>query len=130
VPLKELAAAERDRVRRIGMRLASPWILRGWPFEEAFFRPMASQFLHAVDVPLMLLGGVTRLETMTSALDEGFGFVAMARALLHDPNLPNMLASGSAGASACDHNNRCVVTMEHGGTRCVLREATEARSAP
>lgn len=129
VPLKELAAAEPDRLRRLGMRLASPWILRGWPFGEAFFRPMARRFLQAVDVPLMLLGGITRLETMTSALDEGFGFVAMARALLHDRDLPNKLAAGSVTSSACDHNNRCIVTMEHGGTRCVLLDATQARSA-
>lgn len=126
VPLAELAAAERDRLRRIGMRIAAPWILKGWPFEEAFFRNHARRFLD-VGIPIMLLGGVTRLDTITDALDEGFAFVAMARALLHDPNLPNAMRAGTAVASACDHNNRCVVTMEHGGARCVLREA---RTAP
>ena len=61
--------------------------LQDYPFEEAFFLPYARQFLDALDLPLILLGGVNRLETVERALAEGFAFVAMARALLREPDL-------------------------------------------
>ena len=61
--------------------------MRAYPFEEAFFLPLARRFRAAVRLPLMLLGGVTRLDTMERALDEGFEFVAMGRALIRDPDL-------------------------------------------
>ena len=38
-------------------------------------------------MPLILLGGINRLETVEHALDEGFAFVQMARALLREPDL-------------------------------------------
>ena len=38
-------------------------------------------------MPLILLGGIDRLATVEQALDEGFAFVQMARALLREPDL-------------------------------------------
>ena len=38
-------------------------------------------------MPLILLGGIDRLATVERALDEGFAFVQMARALLREPDL-------------------------------------------
>ena len=49
--------------------------------EEAFFLPLARQFLAELALPLMLLGGVTRLDTMENAVREGFRFVALGRPL-------------------------------------------------
>ena len=53
------------------------------------------------------------------ALGEGFEFVAMARALLRDPDLPNKLATGRATAGLCVHCNKCLPTI-YRGTHCVL----------
>ena len=44
--------------------------------------------------PIILLGGITELATIESALAEGFAFVAMARALLREPDLPEPHAGG------------------------------------
>jgi 2,4-dienoyl-CoA reductase-like NADH-dependent reductase (Old Yellow Enzyme family) len=71
----------------------------------------------------MLLGGVTRRATMEAAIDEGFGFVALGRALIRQPDLVARLADGTLDASPCVPCNRCVVEMERGGVRCVLRKA-------
>ena len=49
---------------------------------------------------------------------EGFEFVAMARALLREPDLPNRWAAGGDDASTCDHCNRCMPSI-YSGTRCV-----------
>ena len=72
---------------RAGMKLVGRRFLVEYPFEEAFFLPYARQFLREVPLPIVLLGGITRIETIRSALEEGFAFVAMARALLREPDL-------------------------------------------
>jgi 2,4-dienoyl-CoA reductase-like NADH-dependent reductase (Old Yellow Enzyme family) len=69
-------------------------------------------------MPLVLLGGITRLETMDRAGAEGFELVAMARALLREPDLVHKLQAGASHESLCTHCNQCVVEMERGGTHC------------
>jgi 2,4-dienoyl-CoA reductase-like NADH-dependent reductase (Old Yellow Enzyme family) len=122
VPRREMIADQPHWLTRLGMRLVGPFLLRAWPFEEAFFLPLARRFREAVDLPLMLLGGVNRLDTMEKALAEGFAAVAMGRALIRDPDLVERMRAGELDASRCIHCNRCVVEMDRGGTRCPLRE--------
>ncbi len=119
-PVRELIERERNVIRRLGMRLLAPSIMKAYPFEEAFFLPYARQVRAAVSMPLMLLGGVTRLETIRRAMREGFEFVAMARALLREPDLVRRYQAERADESLCTHCNRCMIEMERGGTRCVF----------
>jgi len=122
VPRREMIANQRHWTARLGMRLAAPFLLRAWPFEEAFFLPLARRFREAVALPLMLLGGVNRLDTMERALAEGFELLALGRALIRDPDLPRRLRAGELDGSRCIHCNLCMVEMERGGTRCPWRE--------
>ncbi|GAB2982641.1 NADH:flavin oxidoreductase [Amycolatopsis acidiphila] len=115
-PLREFAAQFPPPLRW-GVRAAGGAFLRSYPFEEAYLLERARQFRAALDLPLILLGGITRLETMEQALAEGFAFVAMARALLREPDLPLRLRSGAR--SLCVHCNKCMPTI-YRGTRCVL----------
>ena len=125
VPLREMIERERSTLRRLGMRLLAPALVKEYPFEEAFFLPQARRVRAALSLPLMLLGGVTRLETIRGALREGFEFVAMARALLREPDLVRRYQAAGAAESLCTHCNRCMVEMERGGTRCVLVDPPE-----
>ncbi len=104
---------------RAGFRVVGSRFLKEYPFEEAYFLPYARQFLDALTLPLVLLGGVNRLETVEAALAEGFAFVAMARALLREPDLVNRWAQGSDEEGLCIHCNKCMPTI-YSGTRCVL----------
>ncbi|SEK50166.1 NADH:flavin oxidoreductase [Streptacidiphilus jiangxiensis] len=122
-PLREFAAAMPQPVR-LGVRLAGGRFLRGYPYQEAFLLDSARQFRAALKLPLVLLGGVTRRSTMDLAMAEGFEFVAMARALLREPDLPNRLRERPETPSLCVHCNKCMPTI-YSGTRCVL--ATEGR---
>lgn len=54
---------------------------------------------------------------MRQAMADGFAFVAMARALLREPDLPLRLRSGAR--SLCVHCNKCMPTI-YRGTHCVL----------
>ncbi len=120
VPLREMIRHERNRLRRLAMRLLLPAVLKTYPFEEAFFLPAARKFREALRLPLMLLGGLTRLESMQSAIAEGFEFVALGRALISEPNLVRRMEAGEIRKAPCVPCNRCVVEMERNGTRCVL----------
>ena len=79
---------------------------------------------------MMLLGGVKRLDTMDRAITEGFAFVAIGRGLIRQPDLVKRMQAGQTAASPCIPCNRCVVEMERGGTRCVMREESDAPAAP
>jgi 2,4-dienoyl-CoA reductase-like NADH-dependent reductase (Old Yellow Enzyme family) len=118
VPRTEFAATL-PPAQRFGFRLVGRWFLREYPFQEAYFLPLAREFLTKLETPIVLLGGINELQTMNQAIEEGFGFVALGRALLRDPNLVNRLQSGSATAGTCIHCNKCMPTI-YQGTHCVL----------
>jgi len=130
VPLAEMIEHERSAVRRLGLRVMGRRLIQAYPFEEAFFLPAALKVRAAVSLPLILLGGITRLDTMEKAMAEGFEFVAMARALLRDPDLPRKLRSGDSDRSPCVPCNQCVVEMERNGTRCVYVPEAEWMTGP
>ena len=117
-PVKELAAAMPTLIG-IGTRIAGRRFLKTYPFEEAFLLPLAKQVREAVTMPLILLGGINRLDTIHRAMREGFEFVAMARALLMEPDLVERMRSGQATEGTCIHCNRCMASI-YSRTRCVL----------
>ncbi|HEY1732932.1 MAG TPA: NADH:flavin oxidoreductase [Acidimicrobiales bacterium] len=120
VPRREVAATL-PPVARFGYRLVGRRFMPEYPFEEAFFLPYARQFRAALTMPLILLGGINRLETIERAVDDGFAFVAMARALLRQPDLVNRMRDGTATESLCVHCNKCMPTI-YRGTHCVLAD--------
>jgi 2,4-dienoyl-CoA reductase-like NADH-dependent reductase (Old Yellow Enzyme family) len=115
-PRAEFAAAMPLPVR-LGMRVAGKKFLKEYPFREAYFLDHALGFRRALRLPLMLLGGINRLETMERAMAEGFEFVALARALLREPDLVARLSTGRQETGACIHCNRCMPTI-YAGTHC------------
>ncbi len=121
-PIEEMAATMPPAMR-LGFRLVARRMMPSYPFEEAFFLPYARQFRRALRLPLVLLGGITRRATADKALSEGFAFVAMARALLREPDLLRRWQEEGGGAveSLCVHCNKCMPTI-YRGTRCVLRQ--------
>ncbi|MFC6343492.1 NADH:flavin oxidoreductase, partial [Nocardioides hankookensis] len=124
-PLSEFAATM-PLVVRLGMKTpVGKGFLKTYPFEEAYFRDKALRFREALSMPLMLLGGINRVETMEQAMADGFDFVAMGRALLREPNLVNDLAAGRAVEGVCIHCNRCMPTI-YSGTRCPVIAETAA----
>ena len=111
-------AATLPQPLRLGFKVVGKRFMKEYPFEEGYFRPQARQFLDALDLPIILLGGVNRLDTVEEALAEGFSFVAMARALLRQPDLVARWADGVRDDGLCIHCNRCMPSI-YSGTRCV-----------
>lgn len=123
VPMKEFQASQ-PKVVGWGLKVYGPRIFPKLPFEEAFFLPMARQFRSELSLPLILLGGINRLDTIENALDEGFEFVAMGRALLRDPYLVRKFEDNSAQEGLCIHCNKCMPTI-YTGTHCVIRKTLQ-----
>jgi 2,4-dienoyl-CoA reductase-like NADH-dependent reductase (Old Yellow Enzyme family) len=117
-PIHEMAAVF-PQPMRLGFKLFGKRFLPSYPFEEAYFLPYARQFREALSMPLVLLGGINRRDTIERAMDEGFEFVAMGRALLREPDLVRKLAEGDETEGLCIHCNKCMPTI-YRGTHCVL----------
>lgn len=118
VPLREFAASQ-SKLVGMGLKFYGPKIFPTLPFEEAFFLDFARQFRAELSMPLIYLGGANERATLDQVLDEGFSFIAMARALLRDPDLPNKMREGEADHGLCVHCNKCMATI-YTGTHCVL----------
>lgn len=117
-PVRDFAA-QFPQPLRTGLRLGGRMFLREYPYAEAYLLDRARQFRAELTLPLILLGGITCKETMDLAMAEGFAFVAMARALLREPDLIRRMQADAETRSLCIHCNRCMPTI-YTRTRCVL----------
>jgi 2,4-dienoyl-CoA reductase-like NADH-dependent reductase (Old Yellow Enzyme family) len=117
-PRKEMEAIL-PTPQRIGFKLFGRVLFKEYPFEEAYFLPMARRFRESLSVPLILLGGINTVQSIHQAMADGFELVAMGRALLRDPDLVNKMRDGTATEGNCIHCNKCMVSI-YTGTRCVI----------
>lgn len=126
-PIDAFAAAMPQPIRA-GVKLFGRRVFRTYPYTDAYLFDDARRIREAVRLPMVLLGGVTDKAVMDRAMAAGFQFVAMARALLREPDLVERIRRDDATRSACIHGNDCMPTI-YSGTRCVLVEAETPRSA-
>jgi 2,4-dienoyl-CoA reductase-like NADH-dependent reductase (Old Yellow Enzyme family) len=126
VPLKEFASVFKPPMRW-GVRMFGKKVFREYPYRDTYLLRDAKLFRAELNMPLILLGGITNRETMDLAMAEGFEFVAMGRALLAEPDLINRIqADGDARTvrSVCTHCNECMPTAlkssSHVRTHCVV----------
>ncbi len=115
-PLREFADAMREPVRT-GIRLFGRTRLHSYPYRDGYLLADARRVREAVRLPMILLGGVTDRAVMDEAMAAGFEFVAMARALLREPDLVSRLQADADATSLCIHCNRCMPTI-YRGTHC------------
>lgn len=125
VPLAEFAGVMPQPIRT-GVNLVGHRLLKSYPYRDGFLLEDARQVRAAVDLPMVLLGGVTDRAVMDTAMAEGFEFVAMARALLREPDLVDRLQRDAGARSLCVHCNKCMPT-NYTGTRCVLVDRRTTR---
>lgn len=114
---------------RAGFRLVGRKFMPDTPFEEAYFETHARRFKDALDLPVILLGGVNKRETIQKALDDGFAFVQMGRALLREPDLLRKMQRGEQTDGVCIHCNRCMPSI-YSGTRCLLTDPEPIEAGP
>jgi 2,4-dienoyl-CoA reductase-like NADH-dependent reductase (Old Yellow Enzyme family) len=117
-PIKDFAAAMPQPLRA-GIRMFGRAVFHDYPYQDGYLLEDAKQVRAAVGLPMIYLGGVTNRAVMDKAMDAGFQFVAMGRALLMEPDLINRIGADASVTSKCIHCNRCMATI-YSGSRCVL----------
>lgn len=119
VPVREFAEVM-PQPMRTGIRFIGKWAMGSYPYEDLYMLANARQFVPTMrNTKLILLGGITNREHIETGMREGFDFVAMARALLREPDLVAQMIADPGVRSRCTHNNKCMVTV-FGRTHCVL----------
>lgn len=117
MPIKTLTHYMPFGYLKIGVRMIGKWMIPTVPFEEGYFIEDAKKFREVIKIPLVCLGGMTSRKTIERALDEGFEFIGMARALVEDPSFVNHLKEAEAAGcgeeyrSRCKHANYCIGRM-------------------
>lgn len=106
---------------KMGMKVVGPKMFKEYPYTDAYMFDDARQIRDAIDLPMMLLGGIVDRPSIDKAMGAGFDFVAMGRGLLREPDLPLKLQADERRRSLCVHCNKCMATI-YSGSRCVLRE--------
>lgn len=120
-PHKELISYQQDLLIKIGMIGFSRIMIKDYPYREAFFLEDALRVREAVTLPLVYVGGIVSRRKIDEVLDRGFDFVAIARALVADPEFVNRMKNDPAHVSKClrcGPCNSCVATMYMGEMRC------------
>ena len=121
IPLKEWLQGPKSIVEKTGLRVFGNLFVQTYPFEEMFFLEESRKVRDAVSIPVVLIGGICSIDNMEKAMEEGFEFIELGRALIRDPDLVRRMERGDWEASNCDHCNRCVAEMENGGVWCVSK---------
>ncbi len=122
VPTREMARNQAQLMTRMGMLLFGRFMVQRYPFEPLFLLEGAVRLRQAVSIPVVYVGGVLSLADLERAMETGFEFVEVGRAIVKDPEFVHKLQSGALEASDCDHCNRCIATMDAGGVYCPAEE--------
>ena len=95
----------------IGVRMVGKYMIPSVPFKEAYFLEDALKFRKALHMPLIYVGGLIARNKIEEVLNDGFQFVAMARALVNDPGFVNRMKSDEHARVDCGHSNYCVARI-------------------
>jgi len=89
------------------------------PVSEAYYRPFARAAKAAIDIPVILVGGVRSTDMMDEIVRAGDAdFLAMARPFVREPDLVNKIAAGRRGPVDCVSCNICFLHEGIDPLRC------------
>ena len=76
-----------------------------------YFFEDALKFRKALHLPLIYVGGLVSRDKIEEVLNDGFEFVAMARALVNEPGFVNRMKEDEHARCDCGHSNYCIARM-------------------
>ena len=111
MPIRTLTYYMKQLWLKAGVKMAGRWMIPSVPFREAYFYEDALQFRKALKLPLVYVGGLVSREKIDMVLDSGFECVAMARALINEPDFVNRMKERGELRCGCEHTNYCIARM-------------------
>ena len=122
MPIKVLAHYMEDNVMKMFVRLFGGMLIKKEPFQEAYFLSDALKFRETLTIPLVYVGGLLSRDKIDEVLGKGFEFVAIARALIKDPDFIKKLLKQEMSKSSCDTCNYCIARMYSREVACIQNE--------
>jgi 2,4-dienoyl-CoA reductase-like NADH-dependent reductase (Old Yellow Enzyme family) len=94
------------------------------PEKEAYFQDAARAFKKALDVPLILVGGIRSIDVAEKLLsDKTADYFSMSRPLIREPDLINRWRSGDRQRARCISDNLCFQAGRSGkGISCLAKD--------
>jgi len=92
--------------------------------KEAYFRDASKAFKEALDVPIILVGGVRSPDLAEKLLEQGCAdYFSMSRPFIREPDLVKRWASGDRSKARCLSDNQCFEPGRAGeGVYCVTEK--------
>jgi len=122
MPTDIMAYFMNDPVKRFFIKAFGKQLIPTIEFKEGYFMEDAKQIKQAVNIPIVLVGGMNSVDIIDKAMNEDFDFIAIARALIENPNFINDLQNHSIGKSECTICNYCIAKMYSDQMSCHLNE--------
>lgn len=129
MPVKVLAHYMEDAFMKVFVRLFGNLLIKKEPFKETYFLEDALKFREAVDIPLVYVGGLLSRESIDKVLDHDFELVAIARALLKDPDFVQKMLNETLSKSSCDTCNYCIAKMYSQSVSCIQNQDFDPKIA-
>lgn len=97
--------------------------------QEAYFREDAKAFKNAINIPLILVGGVRSLEVAERLIEDGVAdYISMSRPFIREPALVNRWKAGDHRRALCKSDNLCFGPGVQGqGIYCVTAEQEKGK---
>lgn len=92
--------------------------------EEVYYRDEARYFKNAIDIPLILVGGIRSFHVAEHLVeDEIADYISICRPLIMEPDLINRWKSGDRCKSECKSDNKCFIKgLKENGIYCEAKK--------
>jgi 2,4-dienoyl-CoA reductase-like NADH-dependent reductase (Old Yellow Enzyme family) len=99
------------------------------PEKEAYFEKGAAAYKQALDIPVILVGGIRSLEKAKKLVAGNVAdYISLCRPLIREPGLINRWRSGDTGPALCSSDNLCFRPALKGeGIYCVTEQREQAK---
>ena len=97
---------------------------------EAYFRTASKAFKQALDMPIILVGGIRSLGLAEKLLEQGVAdYFSMSRPFIREPDLVKRWASGNRSKAKCLSDNQCFKPGVAGeGVYCLTEKREKEKS--
>ena len=122
MPIKVFAYYIENKLMRFFVRIFGNLLVKEVPYAENYFLEDSLKFKAQLKIPLVYVGGILSRENIDEVLNKGFDMIAIARALIKDPDFINKLKNKELSRSECDNCNYCIAVMYSQMATCILND--------
>jgi 2,4-dienoyl-CoA reductase-like NADH-dependent reductase (Old Yellow Enzyme family) len=129
MPFNVLLHFMKNPIKRFLTNLKGEKAVQPFEFKEGYLIEDAKEIKKAINIPIILVGGLNSMETINKAFDEGFEFMSFARSLIKNPNFINDLRHEVVSKSNCTICNYCFAKTFSGKADCIYNDSQSPKFA-